>query len=98
MTAKIICPHCGAEYLIEEIFMGEDVIGTRVAIKDSNTGKILHADGDAPELSAEYICDYCDTKFVTKLKVEVASVEKFVDDFDEEYKVEIHKNRIELAE
>ena len=97
MTTKIICPKCGAEYLIEEVFMGDDVIGTRMAIKDEK-GKILHIDGDAPELSAEYICDYCDTKFTAKLKVDVDSVEKFVDDFDEEYKVEIHKNRIELAE
>ena len=97
MTAKIICPHCGAEYIIEEIFMGDDVIGTRMTTKDEN-GKIIYIDGDAPELSADYVCDYCNTKFTAKLNVEVASVEKFVDDFDEEYTVEIHKDRVELAE
>ena len=30
----IQCPHCGAEYLFEEIFMSDDIIGNRHAVKD----------------------------------------------------------------
>lgn len=97
MSVLIKCPHCGAEYLVEEIFMGEDVIGTRMPIKDED-GKILHIDGDEPTYSAEYICDKCDTKFIAKLNISVDSVTEIKDTWDEEYTVEIHKNRVELAE
>jgi len=97
MTSKIICPHCGAEYLIEEIFMSEDILGTRMPIKDSK-GKIVRIEGDEPELSAEYICDYCDKKFTTTLTIEASSIEEEQDLWSDEYSVEIFKDRIDLEE
>ena len=30
----IRCPHCGAEYLVEEILLGDDIIGKRYAVKE----------------------------------------------------------------
>lgn len=97
MTSKIICPHCGAEYLLEEIFMSEDILGTRMPIKDSK-GKIVNFEGSEPELCAEYICDYCDRKFTTTLTIEATSNEEEQDLWDEEYSVEIFKDRIDLEE
>ena len=97
MTSKIICPHCGAEYLLEEIFMSEDILGTRMPIKDSK-GKIVHVEGDEPELSAEYVCDYCDSKFVTTLDITATTDVEEVNLWDEEYSVEIFKDRIDLEE
>ena len=92
----IVCPHCGAEYLLEEIFMSDDILGNRHAIKDEK-GKIVFVEGDNPELVSEYICDYCDKKFTTSLDIKMWS--SFVEDlWNDEYSVEIFKDRIELEE
>jgi len=96
MAPKIVCPKCGAEYLLEEIFMSDDLIGNRNAIKDSK-GKIILIEGVEPDLSAEYICDYCDTKFIVTASIN--TITQFSEDlWDEEYSVEIFKDRIDLEE
>lgn len=97
MLLKIVCPHCGAEYLLEEIFMPEDIIGSRMPIKDSK-GRIVHVEGDEPELSAEYICDYCDKKFTVNLSVKTNATIEEEGLWEEDYTVEIHKDRIQLEE
>lgn len=92
----IQCPHCGAEYLFEEIFMADDVVGTRHAIKDEK-GKIVFIEGDDPDLMSEYICDYCDKKFT--VSVDMTFWTGVVQDlWEDEYSVEIFKDRIPLEE
>lgn len=92
----IKCPHCGAEYLFEEIFMADDIIGNRHAIKDEK-GRIVFIEGDDPELTSEYICDYCDKKFTASVDFQIWM--GIVEDlWDEEYSVEIFKDRIKLDE
>ena len=96
MTPRIVCPKCGAEYLLEEIFMSDDIIGSRMVIKDSK-GKIVHIEGTEPDLSAEYVCDYCDTKFIATASINTMT--QFAEDlWDDEYSVEIFKDRIDLEE
>lgn len=92
----IKCPYCGAEYLLEEIFMADDIIGNRHAIKDEK-GRIVFIEGDNPELVSEYICDYCDKKFTASIEFDVCT--GIVQDlWEDDYSVEIYKDRIELAE
>lgn len=92
----IKCPHCGAEYLIEELVMPEDVIGKRYAIKDSK-GKIEYIEGELPEMITEYICDYCDKKFKVQLFLDAKT---FIEDdvWESDYTVDVFKDRIELGE
>ena len=81
----IRCPHCGAEYYAEEIFVGDEFLGTRFATKSSK-GKIEHTVGNKPELESSYVCDFCNKKFIVKAHPGY-TVEK--DDFDEEYSIKI---------
>ena len=90
------CPHCGAEYLFEELFMGEDFIGKRYPVKDSK-GVIQHIDGEEADMFTEYVCDYCDKPF--KVKVDLAfTTTALTDEWSDEYVVEVYKNRINLEE
>ena len=92
----IQCPYCGAEYLVEEIFMADDFIGNRHAIKDEK-GRIVFIEGDDPILMSEYICDYCDKKFTASIEFEVWT--GIVQDlWEDDYSVEIYKDRIALEE
>lgn len=56
---KIVCPHCGAEYLPQEIFVLSDFNKSDI-IKDEN-GKIL--DNIEYDTYESYRCDYCDKTF-----------------------------------
>ncbi len=92
----ITCPHCGAEYLIEEIVMSEDLLGKRYAIKDE-LGHIINIDGEIPELVEEYICDFCNKKFETK--VSMSAITKQINDaWEDDYVVDIYKDRVMLDE
>lgn len=81
----IKCPYCDAEYLPEEIFMGDEFLGNRQAVKLDN-GKIDFVNGDEPELESSYICDFCNKRFVVRAKI---SFEAFDDDFDDEYSINL---------
>lgn len=84
-TEIIKCPYCGAEYLPEEIFMGDEFLGNREIVKDEN-GKITIVGGIEPELSSSYVCDCCNKRFIVKATV---TYEVMKDDFEEEYTVKI---------
>ena len=97
-SCVIKCPHCGAEYLFEEIFMADDIVGTRHAIKDEK-GKIVFVEGDEPELLEEYVCDYCDKHFQVVANIVYYTNYTSEDtSWDDDYSVEIYKDRIELPE
>ena len=74
MTANLIikCPHCGAEYLLEEIFYPEDIFGETsngkyLTVKDEN-GRILSTES-TKNLKQTYTCDYCDKDFEVTLNI-----------------------------
>ena len=79
----IKCPYCGAEYLPEEIFLGDEFLGNRQVEKLEN-GKIDFVNGKEPELMSSYICDYCNKEFRVKATIHFESLK---DEFEEEYVV-----------
>ena len=97
MVTIIKCPHCGAEYLFEEIFMSDDIIGKRTAVKDS-TGHIQYILKEEPDMFTTYVCDYCNKEFKVVANIET-TCEKLEDEWsDDDYVVEIFKDRINLEE
>ena len=80
---KIRCPHCGAEYLFEEIFVADTIFGKPKIVKDEN-GRIEYVGKDDASLSEEYYCDYCHNKFVTTVDFSFTTrmVETFSEDFE----------------
>lgn len=60
---KIICPYCGYEYTISEIFMPEDLLPNTGDVVRKQDGSIDFCLG-AQELAKEdYLCDNCNHKF-----------------------------------
>lgn len=83
----IKCPHCGAEYLPEEIFFADDLLGHPSDIVKDEEGKIKYFKDNNKEKSEEYICDYCNKTFKVSVKFQF-NVQKF-DDFDDEYSIKL---------
>jgi len=80
----IKCPHCGAEYLPEEIFVASELFGHPKVMKDKN-GIIEYTDRDDSIVSEEYICDYCSKKFVSTIEFSFSS--KLVDECEDDYEI-----------
>ncbi len=69
---KITCPHCGAEYTLDEIYISKYLTGASNAVVKNALGKILAVDYDEePDLSEQYICDYCNKEFNVDLEIKV---------------------------
>ena len=68
----IKCPHCGAEYVLDEIFIAKYITGkSNKPLKDT-TGKILAIDFiEDPDLTELYHCDFCKKDFNVELDIKV---------------------------
>ena len=89
MENIITCPHCGAQYLPEEILVSDDVLRKGVhATKDSH-GRIIFVDGDVECIPEMYICDFCDEPFA--VEVSLSTKAKRIDGFNEECSVSIRR-------
>lgn len=87
---KIVCPHCGAEYTPQEIFI-LDKFKILSVPKDEN-GKILeHIDYNDSE---SYKCDYCDKTFGIAMNIIFETAEKTV----EKHVTRLHKPALFLKE
>lgn len=84
MTIK--CPYCGAEYLPEEIFMGDEFLGNSKVIKDENEHIVSVVEQNDAELYASYVCDCCNKRFTVKAEVKFES-EK--DEFEDDYSIKL---------
>lgn len=63
MLTKIKCPHCGAEYIPEEIFYPDSVFNKNVKpIRDENN-KLILVEEEYFNLEEEFECYYCGCKF-----------------------------------
>ena len=68
----ITCPHCGAQYTLEEIFEASDILGWPTDIIRDPLNKIIYtgyAEGSEPGFTSKYICDFCDKPFNVDLKI-----------------------------
>lgn len=64
-SKKILCPECGTEYHIAEIYYPKEFFGNPKNIIKDETGKILAFDGSDVNYAEEYVCDKCNTRFET---------------------------------
>lgn len=60
---KIVCPHCGCEYLPSEIFIPDTLLGKPKQIVKNVNGEIQYYDGIMPDNNESYVCDNCGKKF-----------------------------------
>lgn len=83
---KIIkCPHCGAEYLPEEIFYPDSVFNKKLNIIKDEEGKIVDYDAiNSFNLVEEFECEYCGSTFEVEGKVTFSTKLMNKIDFEEE--------------
>ncbi len=94
----IVCPICGEELLMSEVFIPQAFFGKQKEIIKDSAGHIDYYIGSDPDLDEEYICDNCGAhlKIHANVSFDVTSVS---DDFEEEYVTEINKpKKITLKE
>lgn len=78
----IKCPHCGAEYTLDEIFLPKSFFGRSSTVTKDALGHILYVEWEEnPDLSETYNCDFCKKDFDTTLDVKTKSnkVEEILD-------------------
>lgn len=95
----IICPCCGTEYHISEIFFPSDLVSNPVELIKDEDGKIEYCIENEECLTQEYTCDKCDHKF--KVTAEITFKTELIkdeDDFDEESSFKIYEDRATLEE
>lgn len=83
----IKCPHCGYEYLIDEIFMPSDLMGKSTGIIRDALGKILYSEyKEEPIMTQSYICDHCNRQFVVEATLTLKEKEEEEEkDFSQPY-------------
>ena len=80
----IKCPHCGAEYLPEEIFYPDSVFNKDIKITRDEQGKIVYSNGDSFCLTEEFECEHCGCLFSIESKTTFNTKAIEVKDFEEE--------------
>ena len=78
----VTCPYCGAQYLVSEIFMPEDLLDKAYTIHKNENGIIEFVEGEEAELEESYVCDYCDKQFRVEASTYYLAVK---DDIEEDY-------------
>lgn len=78
----VTCPYCGAQYLVSEIFMPEDLLDKAYVVHKDENGKIEFVSGEEAELVESYICDYCNKQFKVEASTYYVSLK---DDVEDEY-------------
>ena len=89
-TQIITCPVCGHQYLPSEIFFPDDLVGKPTEIIKDNFGKIDFYLGEDQNLTEEYVCDGCGTRFTVQAAINFKT-EVVEDKFDEEYVSKFNK-------
>lgn len=68
------CPHCGAEYTLDEIFFPKSITGKSKRPYKDPTGKILRIDlEEEQDLVESFNCDYCNKDFKVTLEIKAKS-------------------------
>lgn len=87
---KVVCPHCGAEYLPQEIFI-LTMFNDNNIIKDEEGKLLTEVTYDTHE---SYICDYCNKTFYADMNIDFTTDAKLV----KEYVTKLHKPALFLSE
>ena len=85
----IKCPHCGYEYLPNEIFYPKELLGDASNIVRDEKGKIIFHEGNNMNLKEEYVCDWCNKTFTAEIKAEIVTQKPDVD-FDDDFASDIN--------
>ncbi len=73
---KIKCPHCGAEYTLDEIFIPKAFFGRSSTVVRDALGKILTVEFEEdPDYTETYNCDYCKKDFTVTIEPKIKSDE-----------------------
>ena len=83
-TNIIRCPHCGAEYLPEEIFYPDSVFNKNLKVTRDEEGKIVYISDEYFCLSEDFECEHCGKAFKVEGKTTFNTKEVKLDDFEEE--------------
>lgn len=94
---KIICPVCGAEYTMQEIFIPKYFCGTITNVEKDASGRIIEYTGEDMDLKESYRCDYCNSKFNVVANVDFRSNSK-TSDFNKQYSTKLNKPRLRFKE
>lgn len=89
-TIKIVCPHCGHEYLPVEIFIPEEFFGRPTEVIRDPAGRIDFFLGKGMNLNETYICDSCGTNLRITAKMSF-DVEPINGEDDEDYETKIER-------
>lgn len=85
ITKTIIkCPHCGQEYLPEELFAANSFLGKPQDIVKDSFGKIIYSEypeGEEPVTIETYICDKCENSFIVEATI-TYKAKKEADEFN----------------
>lgn len=95
MEKFIKCPHCGCEYLPEEIFYDTSYLGDARDIIKDDEGNIVYYSGKSMELTERYCCDKCNTHFEVTSEI-IYTTTKVLDFDEDEYVSEVYSDRVEL--
>ena len=81
-TVIIKCPHCGAQYTLDEIYISKYLTGKSATVVKDALGKILYIDfEEQPDLSEKFNCEYCNKDFNVTLNI-TATSKKVEDEID----------------
>lgn len=95
----IVCPKCGCEYLPEEIFYPEDLLGKAHDIVKDGKGKLLGAAGGRPAKTEEFVCEKCGATFKVEASVSFSSSIDPLKDLSDDYVTPLYpKPRVSLPE
>lgn len=95
----ITCPRCGAEYLMQEIYLPNSFLGKASYIeKDPSTHQITEILGTDVNTEEEYTCDFCGAPFIVNAKISFCTRENTKKDFDNDYVTVLKKEKILLSE
>ena len=94
----IKCPHCGTEYLPEEIYVPTGFFGHPVDIERSYDGKIESFLGKSLDTKESYRCDSCGNTFNIDAQIKFTTTADPVKDLSKDYVTKIYINRISLFE
>ena len=85
LTPYPTCPHCGREYVKEEIFVKEDFFGNPDIVRDAKDRRIDEEFGKVAKLTSdEFICEACGKPFTVKAHIQYESIKPAID-FKEDF-------------